>query len=97
MKKIFFLCLLLCQIHKQPTKIVGYCGRPDENGVICIAFRMIFLNGFKRLINNGYTHFKMQRMPILCQPGSGHVDSVVNDARTLGKKCIVRDERQRKF
>jgi predicted AlkP superfamily pyrophosphatase or phosphodiesterase len=49
-------------------------GGPDENGIL-VSFRMIFPNGFKRLINNGYTfqnmHFNF--MPTYTGPGHASI------------------------
>jgi hypothetical protein len=59
--------LLFCQTYKAQDRPVGsgYCGGPDENGILVFGW----FSPFKRLINSGYTfqnmHFNF--MPTITQ------------------------------
>jgi hypothetical protein len=75
-ENIFVLAFITVKSQATKTKIgSGYCGRPDENGVLVSFSDDFSSNGFKRLINNGYTfqnmHFNF--MPTYTGPGHASI------------------------
>jgi predicted AlkP superfamily pyrophosphatase or phosphodiesterase len=77
MKKIFlflaFITLSNSQAQQRPKLVVGIVDQMKME--YCIAFRFFSSNGFKRLINNGYTfqnmHFNF--MPTYTGPGHASI------------------------
>jgi predicted AlkP superfamily pyrophosphatase or phosphodiesterase len=94
MKKIFlflaFITLSNSQAQQRPKLVVG--GRPDENGIL-VSFSDDFSpNGFKRLINNGYTfqnmHFNF--MPTYTGPGHASIYTGIHQIHIVGNEWFSR-------
>jgi predicted AlkP superfamily pyrophosphatase or phosphodiesterase len=98
-----FITLSNSQAQQRPKLVVGIVDQMKME--YCIAFRFFSSNGFKRLINNGYTfqnmHFNF--MPTYTGPGHASIlyrttpdtHGIVGNewfSRTLGEEMYCTDD-----